>query len=227
MQNESSFNTDGRFPAHNLTAANGGIGSKAWLAPQPGGSVFWSLGYYPAGVKGVGPPGAMFVLSTEQFWGGESLYLVIALGIPWKKGGLILLLFPSYIGTWYMLNQLTLDRGPASPYPNDKCKISNNNCWAAGNAGEMDFLEPGWNLPDISDDPRYRKSFSTQVRFVTSNGVLIMADVPCGGCWDDPINLSSSIRLADASMVVSTAVASRRTTFFLPASHVQWNQLST
>ena len=29
-------------------------------------------------------------------------------------------------------------------------------------AGEMDFLETGWNLRNISDDPQYRKSYSTQ-----------------------------------------------------------------
>ncbi len=33
-------------------------------------AVFWSVGYYPAGVRGVGPPGAMFVMSTEDWWGG-------------------------------------------------------------------------------------------------------------------------------------------------------------
>ena len=32
--------------------------------------MFWSVGYYPAGVRGVGPPGAMFVMSTEDWWGG-------------------------------------------------------------------------------------------------------------------------------------------------------------
>eukprot|EP00911_Craspedida_sp_UC1_P002513 UC1_evm1s1868 len=69
IQSESSFNTDARFPPHNLTAKQGGIGDKAWLAPQPGGSAFWSAGYYAAGVRGVGAPGAMFVLSTEQLWG--------------------------------------------------------------------------------------------------------------------------------------------------------------
>ena len=26
----------------------------------------------------------------------------------------------------------------------------------------MDFLETGWNLRNISDDPQYRKSYSTQ-----------------------------------------------------------------
>ena len=123
---------DGRFPPHNLTAPNGSIGDDAWLAPQPGGSVFWSAGYYPAGVRGVGPPGAMFVLSTEVFWGA----------------------------TWYMLNQLTLDRGPASSRPSDDCEITNDNCWASGNAGEMDFLETGWNLATVDDG--YRRSYSTQ-----------------------------------------------------------------
>jgi hypothetical protein len=33
-------------------------------------TVFWSVGYYPAGTRGVGPPGAMFVMSTEDWWGG-------------------------------------------------------------------------------------------------------------------------------------------------------------
>jgi hypothetical protein len=70
IQPESSFNTNGSRPPHNLTADKGGIGDEAWLAPQPGGAMFWSLGYYPTGVRGVGPPGAMFVLSTEQWWGG-------------------------------------------------------------------------------------------------------------------------------------------------------------
>ena len=139
IQAESSFNTDGSRPPYNLTAAHGGIAdtSQAWLAPQPGGAAFWSAGYYPAGVEGVGGAGggALFVLSTEQFWAG----------------------------TWYVLNQLTLDRGPANAYPKDLgCAVSNDNCWAAGNAGEMDFLETGWNLGNISGDPLFQRSFSTQ-----------------------------------------------------------------
>lgn len=84
----------------------------AWLSPQPGGSADWTWGYYPAGVEGVGPPGIMFVLSTKKSWNFA----------------------------WYMLNQLTLDRGPAILYPSDECKVTNNNCWSAGNAGEIDFL---------------------------------------------------------------------------------------
>ena len=33
--------------------------------------------------------------------------------------------------------------------------------WASGNAGEMDFLEPGWNNPAMAASD-YRRSFSTQ-----------------------------------------------------------------
>merc|ERR1711871_449131 len=79
LQEESSFNTNASRPPCNLTAPHCGMDdpSQAWLAPQPGGSAFWSLGFYPAGVRGVGYTGSMWVLSTEQFWGG----------------------------TWYMLNQ--------------------------------------------------------------------------------------------------------------------------
>ena len=73
MQEESSFNTNASRPPCNLTAPHCGLEDPAdsWLAPQPGGSMFWSLGYYPAGVHGVGSVGGatMFVLSTEQFWG--------------------------------------------------------------------------------------------------------------------------------------------------------------
>ncbi len=130
---DSSFNTDGSLPTYDLLQPYGGFSNRslAWLAPQPGGAVFWSLGYYPAGVRGVGGKGGvMFVLSTEDwFW-----------------------------GTWYMLNQLTIDRGPGGGYPKEGCKITSDNCWAAGNAGEMDFLEPGWNNPKVTT----QASFATQ-----------------------------------------------------------------
>jgi hypothetical protein len=37
-----------------------------------------------------------------------------------------------------MLNQLTLDRGPAVSYPAAQCANGiNDNCWGAGNAGGM------------------------------------------------------------------------------------------
>lgn len=131
---DSSFNTDGSRPAFDLLKPYGGLSeADAWLAPQPGGSVFWSLGYYPAGVRGVGPPGMMFVLSTEDWFGG----------------------------TFYMLNTLAMNRGPGNSYPAAKCKTTNSNCWAAGNSGEMDFLEPGWNNPKTAASD-YRQSFSTQ-----------------------------------------------------------------
>ena len=66
---DSSFNTDGSRPPFNTTKPNGGLSkSQAWMQPQPGGSSDWTWGYYPAGVKGVGPPGIMFVLSVERVW---------------------------------------------------------------------------------------------------------------------------------------------------------------
>ena len=46
---------------------------------------------------------------------------------------------------WYMLNQVTLDKGPNILYPNDECAYGNN-CWAAGNAGEIDILESVWTV---------------------------------------------------------------------------------
>jgi hypothetical protein len=100
QQPESSFNSDGKLPPFDLTRPYGGLPrEQAWLAPQPGGSVFWSLGYYPAGVPGIGPPGALFVLSTEEWWGG----------------------------TWYMLNQDTLDRGPQFAHPEQEGAMPGHN----------------------------------------------------------------------------------------------------
>ena len=53
MQAESSFNTNASRPPCNLTAPHCGLddATQSWLSPQPGGSMFWSLGYYPAGVR--------------------------------------------------------------------------------------------------------------------------------------------------------------------------------
>ena len=42
----------------------------------------------------------------------------------------------SYNFAWYMVNQVTIDRGAGSPECNRL-----NNCWASGNGGEIDFLE--------------------------------------------------------------------------------------
>jgi hypothetical protein len=171
---ESSFNTDGRFPAFDLMRPFGGLDpAQAWLAPQPGGSVFWSAGYYPAGVRGLGPPGALFVLSTEDWFGA----------------------------TWYMLNQLTLDRGPAFAFPAEGCAGGvNDNCWAAGNAGEMDFLEPAWNSPAAAL-LNYTAAFATSANqvgrcftggvntggFRSSNYVLTEASPLAGAAAPEPI----------------------------------------
>ena len=62
-----------------------------------------------------------------------------------------------------MLNQLTLDRGPKTRIP-DGCTYTDDNCWAAGNAGEMDFLEPGMSKGQATDEAvtsEYRASWST------------------------------------------------------------------
>ena len=131
---DSSFNTDGSKPPFDVALPNGGHTSEeAWMQPQPGGAAAWTWGYYPAGVKGVGPPGMMFVMSTEK-----SINLA-----------------------WYMLNQVTLDKGPAIEYPRDGCLLGNNNCWAAGNAGEIDFLESPWTV-DAGAADNYGRLFSTQ-----------------------------------------------------------------
>jgi hypothetical protein len=157
-QPQSSFNANGSRPPFDLMQRFGGLSeAEAWLAPQPGGSADWGLGYYPAGAPGVGGQpasgdddsggggggggsrggAAMFVLSTEEFFGA----------------------------TWYMLNQLELDRGPKVKMPVDRCETTNNNCWAAGNAGEMDFLEPGMSKGTISRmvRPGDRKSVLTEI----------------------------------------------------------------
>ena len=87
---DSSFNTDGSRPPYDVVKPNGGISrEKAWLQPQPGGAAAWTWGYYPAGVKGAGPPGMLFVLSVESVWNVA----------------------------WYMLNQATLDKGPTVARP--------------------------------------------------------------------------------------------------------------
>ena len=135
IQPESSFNTDGSRPAFDTIKPNGGHnGSAAWMQPQPGGASAWSWGYYPAGVRGAGPPGMLFVLSVESVWNVA----------------------------WYMLNQETLDRGPASGYPSNKCAHGiNDNCWSSGNAGEIDFLESPWTV-DAGATDGYRRLYATQ-----------------------------------------------------------------
>jgi len=130
------------------------------MQPQPGGAAAWSWGYYPAGVKGVGPPGMLFVMSVERVWNMA----------------------------WYMLNQVTLDRGPTIGYPNDKCAYGNNNCWAAGNAGEIDFLESVWTVNAGTVD-NYRRLYATQWNqigrsFIGEQGSTCNSD---GGWFNDDV----------------------------------------
>eukprot|EP01006_Ploeotia_vitrea_P004675 TRINITY_DN115161_c0_g1_i1.p1 TRINITY_DN115161_c0_g1~~TRINITY_DN115161_c0_g1_i1.p1 ORF type:complete len:533 (+),score=43.22 TRINITY_DN115161_c0_g1_i1:62-1660(+) len=136
MLKDSSYNTDASKKPFHASQPNGGFPSAedAWLQPQPGGAASWSWGYYPAGVSGAKPPGMMFVLSTEQAWNFA----------------------------WYMLNKVTLDRGPWKLYPPIPCPDNHNdNCWSAGNAGELDFLESPWtNSNGKTDD--YRRLYATQ-----------------------------------------------------------------
>ena len=132
LASDSSFNTDASRPPFDTMKPNGGI-QNPWMQPRPGGAADWSWGYYPAGVKGVGPPAMMFVLSTEK----------------------------SFNMAWYMLNQVTLDKGPVNGYPNDRCAHGNNNCWATGNSGEIDFLESAWTV-DAGATDNYRRLYATQ-----------------------------------------------------------------
>ena len=85
----------------------------------------------PAGAAG--HKAALFVLSTDFAWNFA----------------------------WYMLNQLSLDRGPATPYPGAKCPGGiTDNCWASGNGGEIDFLESPWTV-DAGAADDYRHLYST------------------------------------------------------------------
>ena len=159
---DSSFNTDGSGPAFDTMKPNGGMNkSQAWMQPQPGGSAAWTWGYYPAGVKGVGPPGIMFVLSVERVWNVA----------------------------WYMLNQVTLDKGPNIPYsPSYECQYGNNNCWSAGNAGEIDFLEAVWTVNAGRFDD-YRRLYATQWNqvgrsFIGDQGETCNAD---GGWFNEQV----------------------------------------
>ncbi len=133
LEAPSSFNTDGAKGAYDLIQPWGGLGQDdAWLSPQPGGAGGWGWGYYPAGVEGLGAPAMLFVISTELSWNF----------------------------TWYMLNKVTLDRGPTVSYPSEDCPQTNLNCWDAGNAGEIDFLQPPWTTSSGTAD-NYRRLYAT------------------------------------------------------------------
>lgn len=201
MQDESSFNTDGSRPVFDLLKPYGGLSVEdAWLAPQPGGSASWGLGYYPAGVRGVGKASAgrdggaaMFVLSTEEWFGA----------------------------TWYMLNQLTLDRGPDVKMPVTDCSVTNNNCWAAGNAGEMDFLEPGFGGgrgSTISLETDYRASFATQNNQM---GRLWPGGVNTGGWTSNNYLLTPPIDAPEPVVYVAVVDRVGNYVYRIPAADVE------
>ena len=125
----SSFNTNGKYPPYDLSQPY----DNGWMpGPQPGGAYFWKYGWYPAGVGdegSVGPPAMMFILSTEKCWNMA----------------------------WYVMNQATLDRGPANPYPN----CNGGNTWACANSGEWDLLESSWSQTGLDEDGTYSNLFST------------------------------------------------------------------
>ena len=188
---DSSFNTDGSRPPYDVVKPNGGISrEKAWLQPQPGGAAAWTWGYYPAGVKGAGPPGMLFVLSVESVWNVA----------------------------WYMLNQATLDKGPTVAYPRDKCRNGGgDNCWASGNAGEIDFLESPQTVNAGAKDG-YRRLYATQFNqvgrsFVGNSGATCNAD---GGWFNEEVtsnNYFLGTRQNEPSPFVFAAVVDKIGTF--------------
>ena len=88
-----------------------------------------------------------------------------------------------------MLNQLTLDRGPKTRIP-DGCTYTDDNCWAAGNAGEMDFLEPGMSKGQATDEAvtsEYRASWSTLNNRMCAR-LSSLAPSPRSAEWLDPLS---------------------------------------
>ena len=88
---------------------------------QAGGAEMWNRGVYIPGVAGLGPPGMMFVISCEY----------------------------CREFSWYMLNQATLDRGPSAATCQQDLSKQEDNCWASGSAGEIDFLETAFWDPAL------------------------------------------------------------------------------
>lgn len=117
-----------------------------------------------------------------------------------------------------MLNQLTMDRGPASSYPADKCAVSNNNCWAAGNAGEMDFLEPPWNKADASATNSYRDSYSTQFNQI---GRCFNGGVNGGGFNSDNYLLTASPSKPETVIYVAVVDSVGNWVYRLPADKAE------
>ena len=214
MDDTSSFNTDHAYPAYDTIKKFGGLSeNQSWLNPQPGGASGWGLGFYPAGddVRGVGPASGhkaiMFVLSTEFAWNFA----------------------------WYMLNQLTLNRGPANQYPKEYCQgvegFADTNCWSAGNGGEIDFLESPWTVT-AGESSKYRPLFATNWNqvgrsFIDSHGKSGNAD----GGWFSNEELTTNYFLGTdpddyvnnkSTPYVWAAVVEQRGTFIyrLPVNNI-------
>ena len=202
MLRDSSFNTDGSLPAFDAMLPNGGLNkSSAWLKPQPGGAKDWTWGYYPAGVQGAGPPGMMFVLSVEKVWNMA----------------------------WYMLNQVTLDKGPAIPYPSAQCKYGSDNCLNSGNAGIIGLLESPYMINAGAID-NYRRLYATQWKqvgrsFIGERGSTCHAD---GGWFDEDVTTNNYFlgTMPNATNpYVFVAVVDRVGTFIYRIPAAQINQI--
>lgn len=141
---ESSFNSYGLHEPQDLSDVTLDP-SKRWMpGPMPGGAVFWNNGYYPGGVAGVGASdkgatGMMYVLSTNKL---KNM-------------------------AFYIMNQATLDRGPAISY-------GGANTWACANSGEFDILESSWSMLGTDEDGSYDNLFAT----MSNQG-------PCGGALSE------------------------------------------
>ena len=117
-----------------------------------------------------------------------------------------------------MLNSLTLDRGPASSIPAELCRYTNDNCWASGNAGEMDFLEPAWNAANASQTQGYRTSYSTQVNQV---GRCFPGGVNGGGFKSKNYLLTAPMDSDEAVVYVAVVDRVGNWVYRIPAAEVE------
>ena len=135
-----------------------------WLpGPLPGGAANWGYGYYPAGRTGVGAPAFAFILSVEKIFNVA----------------------------WYMVNQATLDRGPANKMGKDILQIAGlnsteadgvyaaGNTWQSARSGEWDILESTMLAQDPKDikkpvlNPDYLNLYSNTAVNEGSNGICL------------------------------------------------------
>ena len=125
---------------------------------------------------------------------------------------------------WYMINQGTLDKGPTISYPASGCCHGNNNCWAVGNAGEIDFLEIPWTMNAGATD-NYQGLYTTQWNqvdrsFVGDMGATGHAD---GGWFNNQVTSNNYFLQTDPYMFV--AVVDNVGTFIYRISSSQSNRI--